>query len=233
MTWILGIDTASTQLDLGLVNDGAAVCSYSRYSPGSHAEHIAQAVEFFLKTNDITPDTICCAGVTVGPGSFTGLRIGIAFVKGFFLTRATRALPVSSLEAIAMAWNGADGTFEVGMDARQDQVFCARFSKEGGTVTRLTDDSRKPLQSFLRSLDSVDFVLVDTLGYKKSRVPQAAADCTRAYTLDSHPLLRGLAAARKASELAGVGDEWLSPPELLPRYLQESAAETRKKVHGA
>jgi len=227
MAWVLGIDTASTQLDIGLVCDGAAACSYSRFLAGSHAEHISETVQFLLKSNRIEPQDIADAGVTVGPGSFTGLRIGIAFIKGFFLTRQARVLPVSSLEAVARAWPAADGPFAVAFEARRGKTFCARFYRENGTVRRISADSLETPENLAGQLQPGEYVLIDALGYRASALAQTLGKHARVHMLERQPVQRGLAAACMAWDAGENDGGWLTPAEVTPRYLQESWAEEK------
>jgi tRNA threonylcarbamoyladenosine biosynthesis protein TsaB len=227
MGYIVGIDTASTQLDIGLLKDGEPVCSYCRRSPGSHAEHIKAAMHFVLQQHNITAGDIAHAGVVVGPGSFTGLRIGIAFMKGFFLLRPTAIFPVSSLANAANAWEGGDGDIAVAFEARNGQVFSARFSRRNGATRRMCEDVRQPVECFRKEITGAETVLVDRLGYQKSTIPQYFDGFAKLYLIEKLQTSKGLAAAKAAWENLQDSRKWITPAALLPRYMQESAAEVR------
>jgi tRNA threonylcarbamoyladenosine biosynthesis protein TsaB len=233
MAWVPGIDTSSTQLDIALVKDGAPACSFSRYLPGSHAEHISEAVSFLTHSNMVAAGEIGRAGLTVGPGSFTGLRIGIAFVKGFFLTRKTRILPVSSLEAAARAYAGPDGPMVVVYEARRGQVFSARFMLEKGLVRRLTQDTLEPAIDCARNCSNRETALIDTLGYRSSGLPEVFSKQASVRRIDINPVQRAMAAAMMAWEAAEDDVRWTDPIDLQPQYLQESAAELQKTAGSA
>ncbi|MBD3393312.1 MAG: tRNA (adenosine(37)-N6)-threonylcarbamoyltransferase complex dimerization subunit type 1 TsaB [Chitinivibrionales bacterium] len=230
MTCVLGIDTASTQLDLGLIQDGEPVCSYCRYAPNSHAEHITDAVRLFIQAHGLAPADITCAGVTVGPGSFTGLRIGIAFMKGFFLGRDARILPLSSIEVIAQGWHGLAPAVAIALDARRDHVYGARFTKIGGACERVMDDVRLPVARFAEMLGGEDVVLVDNLGYRASSLARAFGETSRVRDVNAFPVQRGLAAARLAWQRLSDTARWVTPADLVPHYLQESSAELKKRA---
>ena len=170
MKYILGIDTSSTDLGIGLYGGDRSIASYSRYIGNSHAEHINPALHMILTTNRITPDTISHIAIAVGPGSFTGLRIGIAFTKGFCIGTTTRILPLSSLFILAHAGMHHKGRIVSAIDARNDCVFWATFTVSGGKIDRLTEDKLSTIQSFTPMLATDDLIVTDTMGYKKSTI---------------------------------------------------------------
>jgi tRNA threonylcarbamoyladenosine biosynthesis protein TsaB len=229
MIWTLGIDTSSFELGVGLFCDNVPAASFSRYATNSHAEHISQCVDFMLHSAGIGPADIGRVGVGVGPGSFTGLRIGIAFVKGFCFGRKTKIAPLSSLEvaAAALAGSAAQGSITVGFDARRNEVFTARFSVEDGSLRRDTPDSLVPASEFYASIRIADTLVTDCLGYGKSTVFATIPPAARHLALETVPVQRGLAAALLAAHMPENAGEWLSPVDVLPRYLRGSAAEEK------
>jgi tRNA threonylcarbamoyladenosine biosynthesis protein TsaB len=227
LSWVLGIDTSSTELGLALLSDGRAAQTISRYIKHSHAEHICGAVSFLLNSHGIVARDIDRCGVSVGPGSFTGLRIGIAFVKGLFFDSSTRFLEVSSLEAIAKAWPCTNGNLCVALDGRRNLVFWARFSRQDGIITRLTPDRLDSVESFVSNTAGNDTILTDTLGYTKSTVFSAIADQSRVFAIEAGPIQRGYACAILAQEHAGDDAGWIDALDITPRYLQLSAAQER------
>ena len=234
MSCILGIDTSSVELGIGVVRDSDAqpVMAVSRYLRNSHAEHITQCINFILETNRLSASEISCAAIAVGPGSFTGLRIGIAFLKGFFFGREARVLPVSSLESMAGSWHvsAAGGRNVVAVsDARNNEVFWARFKAENGSIIRLTDDVLSSLDKFQSALAQDDIVLTDTLGYPKSTAFDYLRGRPDVYALEKHPVERGMSCARIASSKIDKTEMWRKPADISPVYMNMSAPE--KKLH--
>lgn len=106
----------------------------------THSETLLPlCLEAFEKT-DLTASDIDVFGVTVGPGSFTGLRIGLATIKGLAFPSSTPVAPVSTLAALAHTCE-TDGTILAALDARRNEVYNAFFEKEGNHYTRLTPDN--------------------------------------------------------------------------------------------
>ncbi|MFW5775400.1 MAG: tRNA (adenosine(37)-N6)-threonylcarbamoyltransferase complex dimerization subunit type 1 TsaB [Chitinivibrionales bacterium] len=226
--WILGIDTSSIELGIGLLLDNAPVASFSRYLRNSHAEHITEGIHFILNNNKISPADIPAAAVTVGPGSFTGLRIGISFIKGLFLSRPIDIYPISSLEAVAMGWYARSATITVALDARNNRVFAARFSKKNNLLQRISEDTLMEAEDFHSLIEQKDVVLTDTLGYARSSVFAFLRDHDRHFALEAYPIQRGMAAARCALQAQQREAAPVDLQQLLPRYLQQSAAELRR-----
>jgi tRNA threonylcarbamoyladenosine biosynthesis protein TsaB len=227
MSYVLGIDTSSVELGIGLVKDDKPVMAVSRYSHNSHAEHIAQCVAFILSANKISALEIRTAAIAVGPGSFTGLRIGIAFIKGFFFGREARVLPLSSLESMAGTWHASGRNVVGAYDARNNEVFWARFRIENNGITRKTADILDTLDNFKSSIAGDDIVLTDNLGYTKSVAFDFLSARPEAYAVEKDPVSRGLSCALiGASRLRGT-EGWIKPADINPHYMNTSSAEKR------
>lgn len=230
MSCVLGIDTSSSELGVGLIRDGKSICSFSRYLQNSHAENISAAIEFMMTSNNIKAEDISLAGVAVGPGSFTGLRIGIGFIKGFFFGRPVKIAPVSSLESAAWAWNGPAQKITVAFDARKGLIFWAKFRVNNGRPERVTEDRIEPVEALISSLDYGDVVLTDSLGYAKSTAFTPVTAKAVIYALEDFPVQRGLACARIADFSSDNSGTLMSPVDILPRYMQESYAEKKSQL---
>lgn len=228
MIWSLGIDSSSAELGLGLFRDTEQVYSLSRYLPNSHAEHIAQSIRFLLDTTGLTPGDIDRIGIAVGPGSFTGLRIGIAFVKGFAFGRPIRVLPVSSLESAAMGWPVQERcSLVAAFDARRDQVFWARFGRDSESLERCGDDRLDTIADLCEQLDRNDILITDTLGYGQSTVFDYVDRSQRMYSLERQRIARGVACARLAALEPEHSARWTDAMSVEPRYLRLSAPEEK------
>lgn len=230
MSWILGIDTSSTDLGIGLYGDTGPAASYSRFIKNSHAEVIAAAVSMVLNNSGVVPSGIGHIAVSAGPGSFTGLRIGIAFVKGFCLSSPAKVLPVSSLFILAHGGLGKSASIVAAVDARRDDVFWARFHDDGHGLARETPDRLASAVEFREGLLPGDAIVTDTMGYGRSSVFSSLAGRSGVFPVEKYPIQRGLhCAAAGASAIAGVLSEspiWHEAVEVLPRYLRSFPSPT-------
>ena len=181
-------------------------------------------IDTCLKTCGMTCADIDLYGVNAGPGSFTGLRIGLAAVKGLAFPRETLCAPVSTLEALAAAYTG-EGTVLCALDARRAQVYSAAFDL--ATHQRLLEDDARAvadLAQFVENCKKPLFFVGDgaSLCYNKyGSVPGV---------LETPPALRGgraAAVALVAKQMAEAGQAVL-PEALLPDYHRLSQAERER-----
>lgn len=234
MSWVLGIDTSSIDLGIGLYHDSGPIASYSRFLKNSHAEHIEQAVALMLRSNNVPAGAITHIAIATGPGSFTGLRIGLAFVKGFCAGDSdTRVMPVSSLSVLAHgALPGGPSAAVAAIDARRDEVFWARFSIRGNELVRETPDTLSPAQFFIDSIQSDDAVITDTMGYDKSTVFSALAARDHIFPVERFPIQRGLCCARLGAAHLTDQAAWKSALDVLPEYLRSFTSPPPRSCKG-
>ena len=133
---ILGFDTTAVSVSAAVSEDGKMLSMFTLNTPKNHGEMLLPMLDSQLKPLGITLDDVGLYAVSVGPGSFTGVRVGTSLVKGLAYDGKPCAA-VSSLEALAENLAGIDGLVVPVMDARRSQLYTAIFS--GGE--RLTDDS--------------------------------------------------------------------------------------------
>ena len=164
----------------------------------------------------------------MGPGSFTGLRIGIAFVKGFFFGRPVKVMPVSSLQSMAGSWQCRGRPIVCASDARNNHVFWARFSNDEGRVGRVSEDTLSSIEEFRTCVGQDDIVLTDTLGYAKSAVFDFLKARPDAYSVEHHALQRGLSCALIAARAIGLAEAWVAAERIVPNYLNTTMAEKKQ-----
>jgi len=222
MSWILGIDTSSVDLGIGLYHGNDAVASYSRFVRNSHAEHISQVISMMLSVNNVKPHDVKHIAVAVGPGSFTGLRIGLAFVKGFCFGRSASVLQVSSLEILAYAAQTYSGRVLSVIDARNGDVFYGIFKSELGSITRVTDDTVATLDTFQTSIQRGDIIVTDTMGYSKSTAFTSLPSGVTILPVEQYRMQRGAVCAAIGSKNQSDLLLWTNDSTIvLPNYLRE------------
>ena len=138
---ILSLDSSATVATVALFEDGRLLAEFTINNGNTHSETLLPMVETVIKTYGITVKDIDAFAATTGPGSFTGVRIGAATVKGLAFGTDKPCIEVSTLEAIAENLSVRDGLICPVMNARRSQVYTALFRAEGGKLSRLMDDS--------------------------------------------------------------------------------------------
>lgn len=137
---ILAVDT-SAKTASGAITDGAELIALATLnSPGTHSVTLLPMIDALLSGSHMKIDDIDMFACSAGPGSFTGVRIGVSLIKGLGFGSDKPCVGVSSLEALARNMIMADGILCPVMDARRSQLYNAIFSCEKGVLKRLTDD---------------------------------------------------------------------------------------------
>lgn len=136
---ILALDSTATTASTALVKDSKVLCEYTVNAGNTHSVTLLPMIENMLKTTCTELSDIDLFAASVGPGSFTGVRIGTATVKGLAFSKNVPCVGVSTLEALAYNLRGSGGIICPCMNARRGQVYTALF-EDGETLKRLTDD---------------------------------------------------------------------------------------------
>lgn len=157
---ILAIESSAKAASVCMVEDGKILAEAFLNCGLTHSVTIMPAVEWLLNMAGLTMDDIDRIAITEGPGSFTGLRIGMAAVKGLAWSRDIPCVGVSTLEAAAKGVAHIDGTICAVMDARAGQVYNALFRAENGCLTRLCDDRAIKISELLEELPEKENILV-------------------------------------------------------------------------
>ena len=137
---ILALETSARACSAAVTQDGQILAACCQNSGLTHSRTLMPMVESMLKNADLTLDGMDAVAVAAGPGSFTGIRIGVAAAKGLAFAAEKPAVGVSTLSALARNAAFADGLIVCAMDARRNQVYNADFAAENGVLTRLTPD---------------------------------------------------------------------------------------------
>ena len=137
---ILALESSATACSAALCRDGALLAQSFQCSGLTHSRTLLPMVNDLLKNCGETLESVDVIAVAAGPGSFTGLRIGAATAKGLAWAGDKLCAPCSTLESMAWQCAHVGGEICAAMDARRNQVYCARFRAEGGALIRLTED---------------------------------------------------------------------------------------------
>lgn len=157
---ILAIESSAKAASVCIAEDGKILGEVFLNCGLTHSVTIMPSVEWLLQTAGLAIEDIDRIAITEGPGSFTGLRIGMAAVKGLAWSRDIPCVGVSTLEAAAYGVADTDGTICAVMDARAGQVYNALFKAENGSLTRLCDDRAIKISELLSELSGKQNILV-------------------------------------------------------------------------
>lgn len=144
MIW-LAVDTSSKACSCALLRDGVLLGESYCNNGLTHSATLMALVQNTLTAAGLPFEAVDRLAVSVGPGSYTGLRIGLSAVKGLAMPFDTPCVGVSTLLSLAYNLLPFEGVVCAALDARVGQVFAALFSIKDGRVTRLTDDTAMTL----------------------------------------------------------------------------------------
>lgn len=137
---ILALDSTAVVASVALCRDETPVASFHVKNGNTHSETLLPMVETVLKTAGFSINDVDLFACSVGPGSFTGVRIGVATIKGLAFGKNKPCIGISTLEALALNAMPFDGIVCPVMNARRGQVYNALFRCENGSLTRLCPD---------------------------------------------------------------------------------------------
>ena len=222
---ILAFESSARAASVALVENGRLISQYSQCSGLTHSRTLLPMAEDMLKNAELSLDKVDLFAVAHGPGSFTGIRIGVSTVKGLAWAADKPCVGVSTLEA--MAWHGlaAGGLVCPVMDARRSQVYNALFRVENGRPVRLCEDrpiALSQLAEELRDLNAPAFLIGDGAELAEKYLREQAIPCTVAPENLRWQSAWGVAMAAM-DKTPGSADA------LLPVYLRLSQAERERQ----
>lgn len=226
---ILAFETSAKACSVALLEEDVLLGESYLNNGKTHSRTLLHLAQALLQDCDRRPQDIDCVACAAGPGSFTGVRIGMAAAKGFCWGVQRPILAVSTLEG--MAYNGAsfDGLVCCAMDARRQQVYHALFRAENGVLTRLVEDcaiSLEQLQAELAQYGEERIFLVgdgaslcyNTLENGENRLVLAPEQFRQQRA-------SGIALAARQMYLAG---QTQAAAAVVPNYLRLSQAERER-----
>ena len=223
---ILALDSTAVAASVALCEDDRLLGEYTIRNGNTHSETLLPMVESVLRFFELTPDNVDLFAASAGPGSFTGVRIGAATLKGLAFQTEKPCIGVSTLEALAHNLDAVNGIVCPVMNARRKQVYTALFRMENGNPTRLLPDSALPLSELdeiLKKYSAEPIYLVGD-GYD---ISVEALTCPLRTTPERlrHQSAYSVAQTAWAAYRSGVRT---TDCEMAPTYLRPSQAERER-----
>ena len=225
---ILAFETSAKAASVALL-DGEKLLAESYQNTGmTHSQTLMVMAEDMLKQCEKNADNVDAVAVAEGPGSFTGVRIGVAAAKGFAWGRQIPCYGVSTLEAMAESLGIYDGYICPVMDARRNQVYNALFEVNCGNLTRIREDRAISLQDLgedVKNLNKPIFLVGDgsILCYNALLEKVPSLVLPPEHRMHQRAVGVGLIAARRSA--AGIPGDAAA---LTPNYLRLSQAERER-----
>ncbi len=158
---ILGLDTSGKIASVAVTDDEKLICEKVLYTNLTHSQIIMPMVQEVMKESGLTFEDIDAIAVANGPGSYTGLRIGIAAVKGICLGAPhIRCAGISTLEAMAYNSSAFCGKIISVMRARPNIVYVGEFLSDGESISRISEDKVCPETEVFSNLDLSEKIML-------------------------------------------------------------------------
>lgn len=227
MTNILAIETATSACSVALRIDGELVVR-SEVGSNIHSQVLLSMVASVLAQAEISPSQLDAVAVGQGPGSFTGLRIGVGVGQGLAYGAGCPMVGVSSLDALALQASG-DGPILAAIDARMGEVYWCEYRKSKGDVSRLSD----------LSVSSPANISVSENATKIEFIGNAWSECRGELSRDLQENLKiqeplivypSAGALLLLAENKFNAKQWISPIDFAPVYVRDNVAKKSTKA---
>jgi len=231
---ILAIDTTVKTAAAALVEDGKLIAEYS-LNTDTHSTTLLPMISSLLSMSGTTVRELDLLAVSAGPGSFTGVRIGVSAIKGLAFADSIPCVGVSSLEAMAMNFTGITGTVVPVINARNKMVYAAVFESDGiHTPERTAEDEQILITDLLERLKSLDGPIYFTgdaceLVLAENEKSFHIADIAVTPEKLQSPSGYGVAAAAEKRWNAEADKSLFEESHLAPIYLRKSQAERERE----
>jgi tRNA threonylcarbamoyladenosine biosynthesis protein TsaB len=221
---VLAIDTATSAVSVAIGDRGASVGSVALAGGRRHAEQLAPAIRYLTEELDVSLDQLAAIAVDVGPGLFTGLRVGVTTAKVMAQALRVPVVGVPSLDLVAYPLRHSNRLVVSVLDARRHEVFSARYRPVPGGVQRVSDYEVRSPAELVAELDAgTDELLLAGDGVGAYHEDFASLEHAERAGVDhdapSATALVELATAKVERE------EFQPASELRPLYLRTSDAE--------
>ncbi|MBU4315933.1 MAG: tRNA (adenosine(37)-N6)-threonylcarbamoyltransferase complex dimerization subunit type 1 TsaB [Proteobacteria bacterium] len=223
---ILAVDTASQSCGVAIVHGDTLLCEICVNTGDTHSKQVLSLMDTALGFSELKLTNIDAYAVTTGPGSFTGLRIGMSVLKGIVLADKKPIVGISSLDALAWQCNPYHGAVCVLMDARRKEVYCAQYTLKAGLLKRTVQGAVvNPEKAISAIHEECAFIGSGAVLYR-NLILEKLGEKAFFPSASSHLI--------KASSVAFLGLEQLQNRQskesghLVPEYLRASDAEIKR-----
>lgn len=225
----LAFDSTAKSASVAVLSDSHVLAEYTVDNGLTQSELLLPMAEDMLDSLKLSFDDISLLAASVGPGSFTGVRIGVALVKGLAFGKNIPCASVSTLEALAENLSGIRGIIVPCMDARRGQVYTAIFESDENGIRRISEDMAIPLTELAEILGQYGDKRIYLSGDGYFGAKRALSDL--GINTESTPallILENAASVARVAERMFKSGETMSDTEISPTYLRVPQAERER-----
>ena len=225
---VLALETATLTGGAAIVDDSAGLIGEVRIDVKvAHSERLMPSVEWLLEASNLTIEEIDAFAVSIGPGSFTGLRIGVSTVKGFAYAANKPIVPVPTLDAMAGMFTFCPHIICPMLDARKNQIYTALYKWEGTRCEKIMPEVAADPVEFLGQINETVVLTGDgSETYRELIVSTLKDNAVFAPATKMSPSAAAVAEIAVEKIKRGITAD---PVSLTPFYIRKSEAEVRWK----
>lgn len=224
----LGMDTSTKSGSVALVEGARVVAEIESDGGMLFSRSLLEMIEKLLAKNGLRLDHVSALSVTLGPGSFTGTRIGLATAYGMAIARKIPVYGVSSLESMSRAVKQNGKSLMPLLDAGRDNVYFAKFHYSGGDLVRDMEDAVAPVEEALKQATKDTLFFGDGATFYEEKIRAFGNVCGR--NILNHSIAAGAALLAVAADPRNAFQVWKNGNEavLKPDYIRRSPAENQQ-----
>lgn len=224
---ILGIDTSSNASSVAVIEDNKLICEYTVNTKTTHSQKLMPMIENMLLMSEVSINDIGAIAICIGPGSFTGLRIGMATAKAIAHVRDLPIIGVNSLEILGANMDLCDKKICSILDAQRNQVYMGKYKFENNKIVEIQPVDVVEIENLLEEIsnESEEWIMVGEATHKYEdkikvisniKIPAPSNNVTKASSLCS-------IAIKKYNENIDIHDCY----NINPMYIRKSQAEVQ------
>ncbi|MBS4912722.1 MAG: tRNA (adenosine(37)-N6)-threonylcarbamoyltransferase complex dimerization subunit type 1 TsaB [Veillonella sp.] len=220
----LGIETSSAASSVALLNEQGIYNELTVQAGLTHSEQLVPNIDLLLKQSNVTKADLKGVAVSIGPGSFTGLRIGMGTAKALAYALRIPLVGVMTMDAMARNFYNVQGVVSIMIDAQKKQVYEARYSWKEGQLVALSDPEVKPREAALEDLNALGVPVIvagDGIVKIKDSIEETYQNITVAPPTLILPRASSIVLEALPKLEAGVDEN----DRLVPYYMRRSEAE--------
>ncbi|MBN1593399.1 MAG: tRNA (adenosine(37)-N6)-threonylcarbamoyltransferase complex dimerization subunit type 1 TsaB [Candidatus Coatesbacteria bacterium] len=224
---ILAVDTSTRVGAVGFLDTESGASAEVNISIGqTHSQRLLGAIDYLLGVVECPLREVDTLAVSTGPGSFTGLRIGISIMQGLALAEGKKLTAFSSLEALAFNYAGCSHPICPMIDARRSEVYCGLYRFEGMKLIEEAVERVAPAAEFVRLTSDAETVFLGDGAIAYSDIIERGMNCRFVIPAEQNAHVRGASIVRLVEAMCPLA---IDPGDIRPRYLRKSDAELAKR----
>ena len=220
---IFALDTATQSCSVAIIDDGSLLAEMTVVNRQTHSRHLMEFTDTILNAVHLKATDIDGFAVSIGPGSFTGLRIGISTIKGLAFSLNKPVVGISSLEALA--WQSAHSGFLICplLDARKNEVYACRYRFDNNKLNKDGPEIVASLAEAVRDIREPSIFVGNAVNLYRDHISDRLGNLAHYAARGQHTLRASSIAQLSAGKFSGEQTDDVSM--LIPQYVRKSDAE--------